>query len=466
MASSRNTQRCPNCGANNPGDVAQCLICGTWLSSRKSAPPPKTLTSPPAADGKKSKSKQPSFYNPDEGEDDLMARGILNTPLATILGVLICLLMTGGAIVAGILFIPDEEKENTPQAVAIGTGTTGTPENSPTPAPTALPTNTRPAPLLLPTITVTASNTPEPTPCIKVAGAGDTLYGLAQECGHRHFSVVQVILTENPQVECENCLAQGDEITIPWPTGTPTPEGETSALLPTGEGGGASDVVVSQENGQPDANEFGTPNALATLYVEPTLRPGLAWHIISQDETLYTLISIYNADAKVISDLNPEIEFRQCDYGERFGGQNCSVIFTIGQRVRVPVPPPPPTLSPTPSGSETPTPTATATFNAPQASQPQNGAVFDADSLITLRWSATGTLASNENYLITVTNLDTEEIFRARTRDQYLVLPEDWKPTSREQEFEWVVEVAVLDGDQILSTHHPSQPRRFTWRGS
>jgi hypothetical protein len=92
--------------------------------------------------------------------------------------------------------------------------------------------------------------------------------------------------------------------------------------------------------------------------------------------------------------------------------------------------------------------------------------LFDADSLITLRWSATGTLASNENYLITVTNLDTDEIFRARTRDQYLVLPEDWKPTSREQDFEWVVEVAVLDGDQILTTHHSSQPRRFTWRGS
>ncbi|MBI5930941.1 MAG: hypothetical protein HY862_16650 [Chloroflexi bacterium] len=457
-------QRCPNCGANNPNDVAECLICGTLLSSRKAVPTPK---SPP--EGKAAKIKPASsFYSPDEGEDDLMVRGILNTPMATIIGLLLCLLATGGAIVAGVMFIPDDEQDQKPQAQALVSGTayTGTPENSPTPAPTAFPTNTRPAPPLLPTITVTASETPEPTPCTKVAGAGDTLYGLAQECGHRHFSIVQMILTLNPQIECENCLAQGDTVIIPWPTSTPDPNGDTGAVVPSGGGNADTTVMVVADNSGAPANEFGTPDSLATLFVEPTLRPGLAWHIIAQDETLYTIISIYNADAKVIADLNPEIEFRQCDYGEKFGGPNCSVFFSIGQRIRVPVPPPTATLSPTPSGSETPTPTITPTFNAPQPYQPIEGTAFDGDSLVTLRWSATGTLDINENYLITVTNLDTKDIFRARTRDQFLILPEDWKPHgSKAQKFEWIIEIAVLDGDQILSTRQPTEPRHFSWGG-
>lgn len=462
MASTRNSQRCPNCGANNPGNVAECLICGTLLSSRKAATPAS------APEGKKVNFKV--AYNPDEGEDDLMVRGIWNSPIATIIGLLLCLLATGGAIVAGVMFIPDDEKNETPRAEVLASGTifTRTPENSPTPAPTALPTNTRPAPPLLPTITVTASNTPEPTPCTKIAAAGDTLYGLAQECGHRHFAIVQVILTLNPQVECENCLAQGDSVVIPWPTPTTDPNADTGAL-PAGEGDNSTgDVltVAQNDSGETASNEFGTPDALATLFVEPTLRPGLAWHTIQQDETLYTIISIYNADAKVIADLNPEIEFLQCDYGEKFGGPNCSVFFSIGQRIRVPVPPPTATLSPTPSGSETPTPTITPTFNAPQPYQPLEDATFDGDSLVTLRWTATGTLGINENYLITVTNLDTDDIFRARTRDQFLILPEDWKPSgSKAQDFEWMVEIAVLDGDQIVSTRQPTAPRHFSWGG-
>ncbi len=462
MASSRNHQRCPNCGANNPGNVAECLICGTLLSSRKAATPTKS-----PSEGKKVNFK--ATYNPDEGEDDLMVRGIWNSPVMTIVGLLLCLLATGGAIVAGVMFIPDEDKEATSQAelIASGTAFTGTPDNSPTPAPTALPTNTRPAPPLLPTITVTASNTPEPTPCTKIAGAGDTLYGLAQECGHRHFAIVQVILTLNPQVECENCLAQGDTVVIPWPTATTDPN--AGAALPAGENDNSTGdvlVVAQDASGEAASNEFGTPDVLATLYVEPTLRPGLAWHIIQTDETLYTIISIYNADAKVIADLNPEIEFLQCDYGEKFGGANCSVFFSIGQRIRVPVPPPTATLSPTPSGSETPTPTITPTYNAPQPYQPIEDAAFDSDSLVTLRWTATGTLDINENYLITVTNLDTDEIFRARTRDQFLILPEDWQlGGDKAQEFEWIVEIAVLDGDQILSTRQPTIPRHFSWGG-
>ena len=92
------------------------------------------------------------------------------------------------------------------------------------PPPTAFPTNTRPAPNIFPTTTpLPATFTPTATegPCIKTASAGDTIYGLAQQCGHRHFSIVDVILEVNSDLNCETCLLEGQSIEIPWPTSTP-----------------------------------------------------------------------------------------------------------------------------------------------------------------------------------------------------------------------------------------------------
>jgi hypothetical protein len=137
-----------------------------------------------------------------------------------------------------------------------------------------------------------------------------------------------------------------------------------------------------------------------------------------------------------------------------------------GQRIRVPAPTPTATIPPTLSGSETPTPTATATFNVPVLFSPVDGAAFDAESLVTLRWSASGTLAINENYLVTVKNLQTAQTYQARTRDQYFVLPESWQPGGgRSQDFEWTVAIAVVDGDQVLSTRQQTAPQQFTWQG-
>ena len=214
------------------------------------------------------------------------------------------------------------------------------------------------------------------------------------------------------------------------------------------------------------ANDFGTPDALATFNVEPTLRPGLMWHIITEGETMISNASQYNADAKVLSDVNPEVDFPQCDFSERFGGPNCSVILIPGNRVRVPAPTPTPTLSPTPSGSETPTPTASPTFNVPVLYSPEEGAYFDKNTLVTLRWSASGTLASNEAYLVVVTNLDSGDVYQANTRDLSLVLLDQWQPRNeRTQEFEWIVSIAVMNGDRVMSTRETTNPRHFRWQG-
>ena len=436
------TSNCPNCGRTNDPSANFCAICGTPLKGK----PRSVFQQTPAPTA-------PSRYNSSEGEDDLMVQGIWGTPIALALVIFLCMLLSAGLAYGAYAFIgtlEDDEPQTAPIVVSVDPRT---PILSPIP-PTAFPTNTRPAPPLFPTVTdLPPSITPIPTlgPCIQTAGAGDSVYGMAIRCGHRDLSIVDLIVEQNLGLECAECLREGQTLEIPWPTPTPGGEGNTSFNM--------------NEMGTP-VNELGTPDSLATLFVQPTLRSDLTWHVIEPDQNLIVVAQIYNTDAKVLSDLNPEIDFLQCDFGERYGGANCAVMFFIGQRLRVPAPTPTPTIPPTASGSETPTASPTATFNVPELYRPEDGASFDKNNLITLRWTASGTLASNEVYLITMRNLDEERTFQGTTLELSFVVPREWQPNGDKiQEFEWIISIATLEGNQVTSTRQQTQPRRFKWQG-
>ncbi|HLA42619.1 MAG TPA: LysM domain-containing protein, partial [Aggregatilineales bacterium] len=261
-------------------------------------------------------------------------------------------------------------------------------------------------------------------------------------------------------------------------------------------------VVVS------DDAEISAEERIATLSVAitPTLDPNLQYHIIQQGETLYDLVAIYNIDVKLLSEINPEIDFPQCDFGERFGGPTCAVFFAEGQQVRVPAPTPTPTIPPTASGSETPTPTATATINVPAAFAPPDGASFDSASIVTLRWTTTGTLGRDEVYAVHVTSLETETRFTGITCDQSFDLPPQWQPDSSGfTDFEWhitvntvspfgslddqfalrragyllceisyelpvewdaLLDVGIVSGILLADERYPTRPRYFSWQGT
>jgi hypothetical protein len=199
------------------------------------------------------------------------------------------------------------------------------------------------------------------------------------------------------------------------------------------------------------AEDLSAEDRIATRQVnfEPTLDPNLMYHTIVKDQTLFDLVAIYDVDVKLLSEINPEIEFPQCDFGERFGGPTCAVFFIEGQRLRVPAPTPTPTIQPTASGSETPTPTATATINVPAAFAPPDAASFDAATIVTLRWTTTGTLGQDEVYAVMVEGLETDQAFEAITCDLAFDIPANWRATEEGfHEYEWTVSVVkVSNGD-------------------
>jgi hypothetical protein len=427
--------------------------------------------------GKRKRSNRPQFDSA-VGEDDLYA-GDLTTRLwrrLLYLGVFLALL---GGVGLGVLLTQagDKDKPDTPsiQVENIPTSTlilptpllTATPRDTVEQPSNLFVTATPPAEMLfMPTVTPappTSTETPTPGPCMKTAGPGDTVLGMAMECGHRDMAVIDLILEIN-DMETANELQLGQTLEIPWPTPTPgadlpTADPNGSATTDAGTGGGS-------ETMQPAVNEFGTPDVLATYQsVEPTLRPGLAWHTVVLGETITSLVFMYNTDVETLSQINPQIDFLQCDYGSPTGGDKCSVMLSEGQQVRVPVPLPTATLSPTPVGTRTPTPTATATFNAPFADSPANEAHFNADQIVTLRWGTTGTLGPEERYIVRVTDRKTGDQYVAALLDTMYVLPGGWQPDDGSRHtFEWTISVGRLDAqNHVVDEAHITTSRRFTW---
>jgi hypothetical protein len=447
---------CPICGSSAHRSAVICPTCGTSLAD---VPVSDEDTRPIRPVNPR--------YDRRFGETDLFESelrrprgGYLFTALLALVAVACIVALT----VAGVRFL-DSRSEGASAPPAFTT-TTALPEAALT---VSLATNTPRPTMIMSTVTPappTSLPTETPGPCTRQIQPGDDLISLAWACGHRDLAVIPLILEMNNLSAPEEIRA-GDTITIPWPTGTPDP----NAAPPPSEGAdvGSSDTVVAAEGvavaavgldvstGTPAPNE-------PTLRPTETLLPGVMWHRVGTGDTMASIVYQYNTEAETLEKLNPQIDFLQCDFGERTGGPTCIVLLVEGQDIRVPAPSPTPTLSPTLSGSETPTPTSTPTFNAPSALSPADRTLFGADELITLRWVATGTLGVREVYRVRVTDTTLGVDYSADTAELSFILPNDWQSADGQRhEYLWTVSVVSLDApdNPIFVT----EPRSFTWQG-
>jgi len=306
--------------------------------------------------------------------------------------------------------------------------------------------------------TYTASATYTPAPCIQKIVAGDSLLGAIARCGYRSDEIMPTVMALNGITDAGS-LQINQEIIIPWPSPTDDPNAQTTsaALSSTQDGAQA-------KSGQPDLMALNESiDAFAPTQV-PTLPAGVMWHRIQPNENLALISTLYSVNMKILSELNPEMDFAQCDFGSAFGGPSCNVIVSIGQEIRVPAPTPLPTLSPTPDPNSTATPTATPTYNEPFAVSPSDRQFFGRDEIITLRWTPTGTLADNELYRVDVQDTTSSLLYTAYTRDISFVIPLEWQGTQKPRhEFIWIVGI-VTDSDRSY-VRFATPPRAFVWQG-
>ncbi len=480
-------QICPICEARQPLEALRCDNCGAALRGTPIAAAP----AQPAAEPRRTpiRAALPPSSSAEAGEADLHESALQLSPLPFVLfSALIALVLLGMSLFAASQERAKARLAALPSATPTDLLPSATPSLTPSPTATPLPgvdvshlitplavvvlptlpptptpflsptfppdasealrlapppTNTRlfivPT-LYLPTVTpVPPTRTPTPTlgPCIQKAAPGDTLYAMALRCGHRDAAIIDVILRQN-NLSSPAQLQIGQEIEIPRPT------------------------VPIQVSAEPER-----ASPLAAARIEPTLPPGVMWYTVKRGETALSIVLERRITMSILSNLNPELLFEGCDFGLVGGGASCRVMVYEGQRLRVPAPTPTPTIPPTPSGSETPTPTPTPTVNAPFSLSPSNNMLFDSFELPTLRWTATGQLAPDEVYLVTVSNRTSGITYNLTTREQFFQIPAEWQPTDGERHtFAWQVAIAELrDSDTVIPSARQTEVRTFTWQG-
>lgn len=445
---------CPICDTPNHRNATLCSTCGTTLDHVKviSSADDKTLSQ--------------EGYDHQYGETDLFEGNIRwkgGTYLFGGLLVMGAVLCVGIAVLAGSrLFnnsaLPLDNRTNTPVSnIAPPTDANGLVIVTNTPRPT----------IILATVTLgiptaTASETPSITPtlgpCMQEVQPGDDLISILFRCGHRSYEdLLPTVLALNNLADAGNIQA-GQSIQVPWPTATLDPnitaQPTEAAFAGTDTGSGASSSTDST----------GESDGAFPVFPTETLQPGVEWHTVMKDESAVSIAFMYGANLRILSELNPEVLFSQCDFGLGSGGPNCTVQLSEGQQLRVPAPTAAPTIQPTPNGSETPTPTATATFNAPTSLGPSDLAFFRADEIVTLRWVATGTLSNQQAYLVRVDDRTSGISYSQMTSELFFIVPEEWHQQDvTRHEFSW--SVAVIEQDQPDKPIFVTDARRFTWLG-
>jgi hypothetical protein len=448
---------CPICDTPAHRNAAVCSTCGT------------TLTNVQVISVESQKAPQTLEYDHRYGETDLLEANLRWRGGTYILGVTITLAVlicistvlffgfqfagrfTTSGFNAGFVTITTVPTQPGGLIATVSSPAADLVTN--TPRPTVVLVTVTPAP---PTPTITDT----PGPCMQQVAPGDDLISIVSRCGHRNLDIIDLVLEINDMSD-PSMLQAGQTLEIPWPTPTDDPNAEateesTSDVNAQGESAG----IVAMIEDRADTSDIGTPTASPTA----TLQPGVMWHRVAPDENILIIAYNYGADIEILSQLNPEVTFSQCDFGEFTGGPGCIVQIYQGQLLRVPAPTPTPTLSPTPSGSETATPTPTATYNAPNALSPPDRALFQQDELITLRWVASGTLASGQVYRVRIEDQTTGAIYTSDTQELYFIVPSEWQAKDRERHIlEWTV--SVIDLAFPNDPRFTTERRTFTWMG-
>lgn len=437
---------CPICDTYNHTNASVCTTCGTDLSKIESFDRQGKTAQP---------NKREIDYDFRYGETDLLEgslSGIARTYLVFGITLLIGILIGG----FGLAFVMGWFSSDGDQALAPSVQITDTP------APTLqLATVTLGPPTVtytfMPSATFTPSVTPTRGPCQITIQTGGTMTGALTNCGHRSLDVLPTVLALN-NISDASQVRVGQTLLIPWPTSTIDPNAVPTEA-PTIEGEASTN---REDNGNVVLINEAIDAFAATI--TPTLPAGIQWHYVQPQQNLISIIVQYEADVKTLSELNREIDFARCDFGQRFGGPECIVQLFQGQQLRVPAPTPTPTYTPSPDPNATVTPTPTATVNVPSVYSPADKAFFYKDEIVTLRWVPSATLRSGETYRVDVEDLATGEMYVGYTQDISFPMPLDWRGTSvRRHDYVWTVGIVSLEAPDDV--RFQTDPRTFVWEG-
>lgn len=272
-----------------------------------------------------------------------------------------------------------------------------------------------------PTQTPTPGPTPTPLPPNPYRiGPGDTWLGLAIEADVS----LESLLTLNDRLE-DDFLKLDEEILIPWPTYTPTPDPK---LIPTLE------------------------------RVKELALDECRDHVIATGETLYAIAAKYEVSPQLLEQVN---------------GISNPDLLKQGQTLCIPLvtpgPPPSPTFGPSPTPEDEPL------HPAPQLLYPPAGVEIPAGrEPAVLQWTVVGWLDPDETYMVEIRSLSRldDRVTRGFTQVTMWTIPETVYPAFGTTEtFSWRVSVVRGEGEAGSPDYRwersglPSDWQYFTWTG-
>lgn len=367
-------------------------------------------------------------YSFERGETDLLESSVAGSPLVRLLGVVLFSLLVGFIALLGVWLADRMSSLSLEQATIV---------SSETPLPIALATVTPSRPTAThtpwPSQTPLPSPTPTQAPCIQNVQEGDTLIALVSRCGHRHQDILSLVVERNGLISAEQ-LQIGQELIIPWPTAVP-------------------------ESGEiPSDSE--TTSAL--VFATSTLPAGVMWHPVSLAEDIVSIAAQYGADIEILSQLNPELTFSQCDFGLLYGGENCFVAIYVGQLVRVPAPTAIPSVTPASAMIQSARDT-TSQDVVPHDLRPGDGVVYQADEIVTLRWLSRGTLGTDQTYTVEIIDETASLSYLAETRDMHFRIPSHWQAKDGQRHsYRWRVGLRSSGTDASMFW---TEAHSFVWLG-
>ncbi len=291
------------------------------------------------------------------------------------------------------------------------TGRVTEPTVTPTVTLTVTPTMT-PTPA---TPTVTPTLRPSPTPFTYIIQPGDTCGGIAFAFD---ISVQSIVRTNNLPAACDT-LFEGQSLFIPYPTPTAT-------SFPTATLSGLEATIAACDRVD---------------------------YKVQENDTLSSISTNYNVPMEAIKEFNGMVN------NTVFVGM--PIIIPLCERAATPGP--------------TPTPTAPPPYPAPNLLLPPDGTHFTLDDdIVTLQWSAVGTIHENERYEITVEDV-TEGQNRqlvAYVEDTKFIVPTSFRASDNAPHVYrwWVMPVRQINNDEegnpVWATAGVSSLKRvFTWIG-
>jgi LysM repeat protein len=324
------------------------------------------------------------------------------------------------------------------------------PSSTPTPSFTPGGPSLTPSQTFPPTTTPRATDSPVPkatalpptdvpAPFIHEVAENETCGGIAVRYGLDVIGGAAAIERAN-NINCR-LLQQGQQLTVPRATGTPTPQG------------------------------FDVTQTAITTALPPSLRdfqPALYEYCPVEDDTLTSIALRAGTTQQRICELNPlpdGIDCSGCDFSESAAVGFCPVPPVISQFncLQVPGPTFTPTFTPTFSGSETATPTPT--FAPPRQLQPAPGATMQGS--VMLAWLSSGELKPDEYYQVSITDETSGNSLFDVVRSNNYLMPATWQPAAGQSHtIRWKVEVVRRSSDGL---YEPISGRAmestFIWQG-